>query len=164
MLLLLVAFFLYGSGHIIEGGVLPGLGRLCQSILGQIALASLLALPFIERGMVVWLAMALVYCGAFQAVYQLTGYGAWMQGNAYDSGPLGAVSRVCPLLAGTVMYDLLAQPDRKRLLGGAVALGAACDPSGLWPVPDLGVQQTVRRGAVRDLCGRRLRPGPARIA
>jgi len=89
LVLLLVALVLYGSGHIIEGGLLPGLGRLCQSILGEIALASLLALPFIERG------------------------------------PLGSLNRVCPLLMGTVMYDLLAQPDRRRLLGGAVALGVA---------------------------------------
>ena len=123
LVLLLVALVLYGSGHIIEGGLLPGLGRLCQSILGEIALASLLALPFIERGPVVRLVMALVYCGAFQAIYQFTGYGAWMQGNGYDSGPLGSLNRVCPLLMGTVMYDLLAQPDRRRLLGGAVALG-----------------------------------------
>jgi len=123
VLLLLVAFFLYGTVYFIERGVVPGLLRLCQSILGQIALASLLALPFIERGPVVRLVMALVYCGGFQAVYQRTGYGAWMQGNGYDSGPLGALNRVCPLLMGTVIYDLLAQPDRKRLLGGAVALG-----------------------------------------
>jgi len=31
LVLLLVALFLYGSGHVIEGGVLPGLGRLCRA-------------------------------------------------------------------------------------------------------------------------------------
>ena len=125
VLLIVIAVFLYGIGFGEERPLWEGIAHLSFSILAQIGLAALLALPVIERGAATRLITGLFYCAIFQAAYQLTGYGAWMPGHAYDSGPLGALTRAFPLLMGTVMYDLLVLPDRKRLLGWGAALGLA---------------------------------------
>lgn len=89
----------------------------------DIGFSGLLALPFIERGPALRLAMGVVYCGIFQAAYDFAGYDLWVMRYSLQGGPLGVLTHAFPLLLGTVAYDLLALNDRKRLLRGGLALG-----------------------------------------
>jgi predicted acyltransferase len=82
----------------------------------DIALAGLLALPFLEKSAPIRIAAATAYLTLSPACYSLLGYGPWVMANSIDGGPLGPLSWVFILLLGTIAWDLAAQNTPRRYL------------------------------------------------
>lgn len=104
----------------------------------DIGLSGVLALPFIGLGPRARIAAACGYLALFQALFTLTPYGAWNMANSYDGGPLGPLSWVFSLLLGTVLYDLAAAGNPRRLAAACLAWGAGLCAAGwllhtAWP-------------------------------
>lgn len=90
----------------------------------DIALAGILALPFIDRSLVVRVAVAWGYLIFYQVCYTYLGYGDWVMANSIDGGPLGIFSWAFILLMGTAAMDWLEAGDRRRLVLNCLAWGA----------------------------------------
>ncbi len=96
----------------------------------DIALAGILALPFIDKKVSTRAIMAFVYLGIFTFFLHYTGpgshftfdgqeyagYGDWLRHKSMNGGPLGPFSHAFILLFGTIAYDLLATRDTKKIL------------------------------------------------
>lgn len=88
----------------------------------DIALAGLLALPFMDKPPAIRLAAAALYLAFYQGCYSLLGYGPWVMANSIDGGPLGPLSWVFLLLLGTIAWDLASQSTPRAFLIAALLL------------------------------------------
>lgn len=105
----------------------------------DIALAGILALPFIDRSLLVRVAMAWVYLIFYQYCYTFQGYGDWVMANSIDGGPLGIFSWAFILLMGTAAMDWLEAGDRRKLVLNCLAWGVVLVALGWlfkWPWGD----------------------------
>lgn len=96
----------------------------------DIGFAAVLALPVLTRSSVVRVTAAFGYLAVFQVVFLSTGYGEWTMSNSIDGGPLGPLSWVSLLLFGTVMQDLIASGEKRRIFIGCLAWGLALSAAG----------------------------------
>ncbi|HNR29593.1 MAG TPA: heparan-alpha-glucosaminide N-acetyltransferase domain-containing protein [Candidatus Hydrogenedentes bacterium] len=113
--LLMVLGLLYG-GFDLKVGI--------WDALMDIGCAGFLALPFLERSMCVRVLAGCVYLVLYEAVFRLTGYGAWALANTINGGPLGTLSYTLVILLGTVAWDIVATGERRRILTATLGLGA----------------------------------------
>ncbi|MBI2433818.1 MAG: DUF1624 domain-containing protein [Candidatus Hydrogenedentes bacterium] len=105
VILFCIAVVLYGPNFRID----------LWDALTHIALAGLLCLPVMLAGALARLLAALAYLGLFTFLYLGTGYAVWMEANSMNGGPLSPLAFAFVLLAGTIIYDLLATQDRGRI-------------------------------------------------
>ena len=91
--------------------------------LTDIGLGGLIALWVIEKSAGARIATAFAYLALYQAVFSLTGYGAWVMQHSLNGGPLGPLSWSFMLLLGTVAFDLVAERDLGRIVRGCLAWG-----------------------------------------
>lgn len=95
----------------------------------DIGTSGLLALPLMYRSSRVRAFAAVVFLGAYQTIYSLTGYGDWVLERSINGGPLGPLSWVFVLLMGTVAYDWVLDASKQRLIvrffAAALLLSAA---------------------------------------
>jgi predicted acyltransferase len=92
--------------------------------LTDIGFAGLLALPWMLRPGWVRAAMAVVYLGAYQALFTWTPYGVWQMANSINGGPLGPLSWAFILLMGTLAYDIIATRSTRRIVWLSLAWGS----------------------------------------
>jgi predicted acyltransferase len=91
--------------------------------LTDIALAGLLALPFIDKKLPVRVAAAAGYLTLFMIIYMKTDYGTVFMMRSMNGGPIGPLSWVFVLLFGTIAYDLLESRDTTRILTWSLVSG-----------------------------------------
>lgn len=127
--------------------------------LTHIGCAGLIALPVITRG--VWARLGLAVCclGAYQALYSLTGYGAWVLDHSINGGPAGPLSWAFPLLLGTLVWDAISAGNLRAGMFrcgawglGLLALGVAAhiswgDVKPAWPFTQYGMTAPYVLGA-----------------
>lgn len=89
----------------------------------DIGLSGFLALPFIGASVAWRVGAAFAYGLVYQFLFTCTGYGAWTLAESFDGGPLGPLSWVFCLLLGTLLHDLVATGDRRRIVTGCLAWG-----------------------------------------
>jgi predicted acyltransferase len=103
----------------------------------DIALAGMLALPFIDKKISTRIAMAVVYLGIFTFFFHYTGpgshftfgdqtfagYGDWLRHKSMNGGPLGPFSHAFILLFGTIAFDLLQSRDTRKILTWSAVCG-----------------------------------------
>lgn len=89
----------------------------------DIALAGMLALPFMDRGPRVRIAVAVLYLAFYQFCFSLLGYGPWTTANSIDGGPLGIFSWAFILLMGTLVMDWLRAGPQGRVVERCLAWG-----------------------------------------
>ncbi len=84
--------------------------------LTDIGLAGLLALPFIDKGMVVRALASIGYLVLYMIIYMMTDYGPVFMMRSMNGGPVGPLSWALILLFGTIAYDLIAEEDTPKLV------------------------------------------------
>ena len=89
----------------------------------DIGLSGILALPFMALGTRWRVGAACFYMVLYQGLFMFTPYGAWDMSSSFDGGPLGPLSWCFCLLFGTIIYDLVAAGDPKRIMFGCLAWG-----------------------------------------
>lgn len=91
--------------------------------LTTIALAGVLSLPFIDKGIGIRAAAAFCYLGVYSLVFFGTGYGEWLYHDSMNGGPMGIFSGAFTLLFGTIAYDLLASKNAARTVRVSLGIG-----------------------------------------
>ncbi|MBW7865845.1 MAG: DUF1624 domain-containing protein [Candidatus Hydrogenedentes bacterium] len=93
----------------------------------DIGMAGVLSLPVIHLGARARVAAAVGGLALYQALYSMTGYGAWLMGHSINGGPLGPLSWMFILLMGTLVADWLRGGN---LVRNCAAWGAALCAAG----------------------------------
>lgn len=122
LVLILVGIVLYGPA--------PGNWRYWWDALVDIGFAGILALPVLRSGILARSGAAALYLALYQSCFSLTGYGTWTAANSIDGGPLGVFPWAAIFLFGTVLQDLAATREQRRILLGSLAWGAALCAAG----------------------------------
>ncbi|MCL4217790.1 MAG: DUF1624 domain-containing protein [Candidatus Hydrogenedentes bacterium] len=103
----------------------------------DIALAGMLALPFIDKKISTRVVTAFIYLGIFTFFFHYTGpgshftydgqtyagYGDWLRHKSMNGGPLGPISQAFILLFGTIAFDLLQSRDTRKILTWSAVCG-----------------------------------------
>ena len=96
----------------------------------DIALAGIIALPFIDKSVTTRAVAAFAFLGVFSFFLHYTGpgahftydgveysgYGEWLSKKSMNGGPLGPISHAFILLMGTIAYDLLMTGDSRKII------------------------------------------------
>jgi len=98
--------------------------------LTDIGLGGLLAVWAMHRKPPVRVGAACAYLALFQAIFSLTGYGAWVMEHSLNGGPLGPLSWAFPLLMGSLAYDFLATKNLRRITQSFLAWGLILSATG----------------------------------
>ncbi|HDP35443.1 MAG TPA: hypothetical protein ENN29_10080 [Candidatus Hydrogenedentes bacterium] len=108
--------------------------------LTHIGIAGLLILPVIDRPARMRLVAAAFFLATFQACYLHTGYGEWVmsRGKSLNGGPLAAMSWGFMVVFGTLVYDLWATRNSRRITAGLIIWALPLCAAGLlltfpWP-------------------------------
>ncbi len=89
----------------------------------QIALAGVLALPFIDKKTPIRIGAACLYLALYMLLFHYTGYGEWLRLHSMNGGPLGVLPAAFTLIFGTLAYDLLASDETEKAVTWSAVWG-----------------------------------------
>ena len=91
--------------------------------LTDIALAGVLALPFIDKKTPARVAAAIGYLAIYMVLYMGTAYGTSFMHRSMNGGPLGPFSWAFILLFGTIAYDLIKTGEPRNIVKWSLIWG-----------------------------------------